>query len=267
MSKETAKPEIKRADLILVGNELNALLDPDPKIKTVAVKADVLTAAIIKAAELIEAGDKLTPMALTVLKNLDVELPERIEVVESFVDETEDPAEVEITEEVLLSLVAEMNTVMELDPPLAIAAGTDLEEMKTTIRSECYDKDECQVFDTDKFTDTAWATLKTIGVVAVVTKKAKKEKAEKPAKAAKEPKTSETKKDETERTALGSKVGTQAAMIDLLLIAAKKPITAKYMAEKTELSTGRIKMHIDHLEKKKGIKFIKSDDGFMIESK
>jgi len=83
-----------------------------------------------------------------------------------------------------------MNTVMDLEPAIEANEKSSIDGLKKLIHGNCYDKGECQVFDTDKFSAEAWETLTALGVQAVVTKKAKDkstkaEKAEKPAKASK----------------------------------------------------------------------------------
>jgi len=206
--------EPKRPELIAAAKELNALLDPDPKIKTVGVKTDELTKAIVVAAGLLDKGDFLTTETHTVLCALEVELPEGLVIAAADAadagDENGDDApeekkpEPEINREGLVALIEEMNKVMDLDPAIEANEKSSIDGLKKLIHDNCYDKGECQVFDTDKFSPEAWEILTILGVRPVVTKKAKDkpakpEKAEKPAKAGKE-KAEKVKKEKKEKT-------------------------------------------------------------------
>ena len=226
--------EIKRSALIAAAKELNTLLDPDPKIKTVGVKTDELTKAIVVAASLLASGDALTTETHTVLCALEVELPEDLVVsADDATDEDADDApeekpEMEIKREDLVALIEEMNKVMDLDPAIEASEKSSIDGLKKLIHDNCYDKGECQVFDTDKFSPEAWETLTALGVRPVVTKKAKDkpakaEKTEKPAKAGKTEKPAKaekTKKEKAEKPAATKKGATDYtrshALIDAL---------------------------------------------------
>jgi len=193
--------ELKRPELIAAAKELNALLDPDPKIKTVGVKTDELTKAIVVAAGLLDKGDSLTTETHAVLCALEVELPEGLVIAAADADDDDDDddsvkkkPEPAIEREDLVALIEEMNKVMDLDPAIEASEKSSIDGLKKLIHDNCYDKGECQVFDTDKFSPEAWEVLTALGVRPVVTKKAKDkpekagkaEKTEKPAKAGKE---------------------------------------------------------------------------------
>ena len=209
--------ELKRPELIAAAKELNTLLDPDPKIKTVGTKTDDLTKAIIKAASLLDKGDALTTETHTILCALEVELPEGLVIAAADADDEngddapeEKKPEPVIEREDLLALIGEMNKVMDLDPAIEASEKSSIDGLKKLIHDNCYDKGECQVFDTDKFSAEAWETLTVLGVRPVVTKKAKDkpakaEKTEKPAKAGKEKaekpaKPEKVKKEKKEKT-------------------------------------------------------------------
>jgi len=186
--------EPKRPELIAAAKELNTLLDPDPKIKTVGVKTDELTKAIVVAAGLLDKGDSLTTETHAVLCALEIELPEGLVIAAADAgDENGDDVPEEkkpepmIEREDLVSLIEEMNKVMDLDPAIEASEKSSIDGLKKLIHDNCYDKGECQVFDTDKFSAEAWEVLTALGVQAVITKKAKDKpaKAEKPAKAGK----------------------------------------------------------------------------------
>jgi len=84
--------ELKRPELIAAAKELNALLDPDPKIKTVGVKTNELTKAIVVAAGLLDKGDSLTTETHAVLCALEVELPEGLVIAADAGEEAGDDA-------------------------------------------------------------------------------------------------------------------------------------------------------------------------------
>lgn len=204
------KPEIKRTELIAAAEELNTLLDPDPKIKTVAIKTDALIDAIKVAAALIEAGDGITEATNDLLLTLGVELPEGVEIAETEDAEQAQGEEPEVeTKEIsledLIFLAKEMNDIMKLAPAIEVAKS-DLETLKAAVMENCYDGKECQIYETDEFTEDSWVTLKALGVVPVTEdgtpapkeekkgKGGKKEKAEKPPKKEKAPKKEKTEK-------------------------------------------------------------------------
>lgn len=199
-----AKKEFKLTELVLVGKELNVLLDPKPKIKTVAVKPANLIEAIKVAAELLEDGDMLTEATHGVLVDMEVELPAGIVVNDEAEDEGAEDEETEISLEDLISLAREMNDIMKLAPAIDVKEG-DFDVLKAAVMENCYDDAGCQIYETDEFTASSWATLKTLGIIPVNEdgvsqptspapkeekkgKGNKKEKTEKPAKKEKAPK-------------------------------------------------------------------------------
>ncbi len=206
-----SETKIERAALLAAAKELNTLLDPDPKIKTVGVKTDGLIAAIKTAASLLADGDALTAETHDVLCALKINLPEAL-VVASGTDINEDdepaapeaPADIELEREDYANLIDEMNKVMELDPAIEYDDDTTDDGLKAKIKANCYDKGECQVFDTDKFSSEAWGVLKALGVQAIVTKKAKAEKPAKAEKAAKPAKEKPAKADKVKKVKDGS---------------------------------------------------------------
>jgi len=169
MGTEKRSVEVKRAELIACANELNTVLDLDPKIKVVAVKTDALIEAIMAGAKLLVADDEITQEAIETLTALKIDLPEGLGAEQ---EEQEKTGEVETpgtepTVEQMIILIDEMNTVLNLDPQIETADKMAC-VLKADIMQNCYDKGECQIFPEDNFTPEAWATLKVLGVNPVV---------------------------------------------------------------------------------------------------
>ena len=229
------KPEVKRNALIAAANELNTLLDADPKIKTVAVKTEKLIDDIKAAAALVEKGDTITEATNDVFIILGIEMPAGVKIDETGNEGGEDaqPIEPEETEdelgegsdegapetpypgteekeifqltvENLVALAGEMNDVMNLAPPIEVIEDDAFDDIKAVILENCYDGKECQVYATDKFSDAAWMTLKEIGVIPVdedgkPVEVKKEEKPVKESKESKEPKKKAEKPSKTEK--------------------------------------------------------------------
>lgn len=84
-----------------------------------------------------------------------------------------------------------------------------------------------------------------------------------------EPKTTEKAKTAekakaTTKTKYGHIIGTQAGNIDEALIQSKKPVTVEELAKKLSLSTPRVKSHLAHLQKAKGLKFEVKDGAYLL---
>ena len=160
--------DIKRTDLIACAVELNGLLDPDPKIKTVGIKTDDLIKAITKAAGLIEEGDKISETTSDMLITLEIKIPEGV-----IVEATDDPADEakaadgELGLEDLISLAKQMNDIMALAPAIEVADESTFDELKAVILENCYDGKDCQIYATDEFSAENWVTLKSLGIVPV----------------------------------------------------------------------------------------------------
>jgi len=161
--------DIKRTDLIACAVELNTLLDPDPKIKTVGIKTEDLIKAITKAAGLIEEGDKISEATSDMLITLEIKIPEGV-IVETADDSTDDEAKTtdgELTLEDLISLAKQMNDIMALAPAIEVADESTFDELKAVILENCYDGKDCQIYATDEFSAENWVTLKSLGIVPV----------------------------------------------------------------------------------------------------
>ena len=160
--------DIKRTDLIACATQLNALLDPDPKIKTVGIKTEDLIKAITKAAGLIEEGDKISEATSDMLITLEIKIPEGV-----IVEATDDPADEakaangELSLEDLISLAKQMNDIMALAPAIEVADESTFDELKAVILENCYDGKDCQIYATDEFSAENWVTLKSLGIVPV----------------------------------------------------------------------------------------------------
>lgn len=160
--------DIKRTDLIACAVELNTLLDPDPKIKTVGIKTEDLIKAITKAAGLIEEGDKISEATSDMLITLEIKIPEGV-----IVETADDPAdEIKATDgelalEDLISLAKQMNDIMALAPAIEVADESTFDELKAVILENCYDGKDCQIYATDEFSAENWVTLKSLGIVPV----------------------------------------------------------------------------------------------------
>lgn len=160
--------DIKRTDLIACAVELNTLLDPDPKIKTVGIKTEDLIKAITKAAGLIEEGDKISEATSDMLITLEIKIPEGV-IVEA-TDEPADEAKAadgELGLEDLISLAKQMNDIMALAPAIEVADESTFDELKAVILENCYDGKDCQIYATDEFSAENWVTLKSLGIVPV----------------------------------------------------------------------------------------------------
>jgi len=189
--------DIKRTDLIACAVELNTLLDPDPKIKTVAIKTEELIKAITKAAGLIEEGDKISEATSDMLITLEIKIPEGV-IVET-ADENEDAPEEKnkITLDDLVTLAGQMNDIMALAPAIEIE-GEDFNTLKAVILENCYEGKECQIYATDEFSVENWLILKALGIVPI-TEDGKPAEAptNKPEKAEKAAKEKPAKKEKT----------------------------------------------------------------------
>ena len=193
--------DIKRTDLIACAVELNGLLDPDPKIKTVGIKTEDLIKAITKAASLIEEGDKISEATSDMLITLEIKIPEGV-IVETADDPADEikAADGELTLEDLISLAKQMNDIMALAPAIEVADESTFDELKAVILENCYDGKDCQIYATDEFSAENWITLKSLGIVPVTEDGAPVEEpvAKKKEKAGKE-KTSKTEKSGKEK--------------------------------------------------------------------
>lgn len=195
--------EVTRKELIAVAKELNEVLQPEPKIKLIAVKTDKLQAAVETAGALIAEGDKLTPESVGALVKLGVELPESLlpgEGGESTETETKTDA-ADYSDEDLVTLAGEINKVLELDPAIVVE-GLDSEKLERAIKENSYHQGICEIYTTDKdsFTPESWALIGVIGINPIDPDKSEKEekkKAEKPAK--KEQKTTPAKTGKEEK--------------------------------------------------------------------
>jgi len=257
--------EPKRPELIAAAKELNTLLDPDPKIKTVGVKTDELTKAIVVAAGLLDKGDSLTTETHAVLCALEVELPEGLVIAAADADdENGDNAQEEkkpepaIEREDLVALIEEMNKVMDLDPAIEASEKSSIDGLKKLIHDNCYDKGECQVFDTDKFSPEAWETLTVLGVRPVVTKKAKDkpakaEKAEKPAKAGKAEKAEKPAKAKKEKKEKSPGTPSNKRIVYDLFAAGEKDQAKMLKATNDAVSATTIKIWISMWAKGKNL--------------
>ena len=166
--------DIKRTDLIACAVELNGLLDPDPKIKTVGIKTEDLIKAITKAAGLIEEGDKISEATSDMLITLEIKIPEGVvvETTDDSTDETKTTDEIkaadgELTLEDLISLAKQMNDIMALAPAIEVGDDSTFDELKAVILENCYDGKDCQIYATDEFSAENWVTLKSLGIVPV----------------------------------------------------------------------------------------------------
>ncbi len=207
--------EIKRKDLIAAAKELNELLNPDPKIKIVAVKTDKLEADVISAGKLVEEGDKVSEATAAVLKEL-------------LGDESDAAADVpDFVLNDLITLAGEMNKVMELDPPIEIPDDVKFESLEKEIKDNAVCDGICEIYVTDDFTEDAWMTLDKLGIEAIdpdtAAKTEKEEKKTTPAKkdktAAK--KTTPAKKDKKDKAE--KKPGVIASIINI--VKTKGPIS------------------------------------------
>ena len=204
--------DIKRTDLIACAVELNGLLDPDPKIKTVGIKTEDLIKAITKAAGLIEEGDKISEATSDMLITLEIKIPEGV-----IVEPADDPADeikaadVELALEDLISLAKQMNDIMALAPAIEVADESTFDELKAVILENCYDGKDCQIYATDEFSAENWVTLKSLGIVPVTEDGAPVEEA--PAKKGKDKagkeKTSKTEKPAKEKAEKKEKPATK----------------------------------------------------------
>ena len=191
--------DIKRTDLIACAVELNGLLDPDPKIKTVGIKTEDLIKAITKAAGLIEEGDKISEATSDMLITLEIKIPEGV-----IVETADDPAdEIKATDgelalQDLISLAKQMNDIMALAPAIEVADESTFDELKAVILENCYDGKDCQIYATDEFSAENWVTLKSLGIVPVTEDGAPVEEA--PAKKSKD-KAGKEKTSKTEKSA------------------------------------------------------------------
>lgn len=193
--------DIKRTDLIACAVELNGLLDPEPKIKTVGIKTEELIKAITKAAGLIEEGDKISEATSDMLITLEIEIPEGVVVSGDEEDSSEEEGKTELGLEDLISLAKQMNNVMALAPAIEVAGEETFDELKEIILENCYDGKECQIYSTDEFTAENWLTLKSLGIIPITEDGAPVEEA--PAKKGKDKagkeKTSKTEKPAKEK--------------------------------------------------------------------
>ena len=92
-------------------------------------------------------------------------------------------------------------------------------------------------------------------------------KAKDPKKAAKamlepepEPKPKKKVKQAHETTPFGSRVGSSAAQIDLLLIGSKKGITAQEIVKSVDATMGRVRAHLRFLTEKRGLPITPTQD-------
>ena len=233
--------DIKRTDLIACAVELNGLLDPDPKIKTVGIKTEDLIKAITKAAGLIEEGDKISEATSDMLITLEIKIPEGV-IVETADDPADEikAADGELTLEDLISLAKQMNDIMALAPAIEVADESTFDELKAVILENCYDGKDCQIYATDEFSAENWVTLKSLGIVPVTEDgapveeaPAKKDKVGKE-KAAKTEKPAKEKAAKTEKPAKKEKEVKGPGVIKTIVSTIKDhgPITKEQILEK-----------------------------------
>ncbi len=138
----------------------------------------------------------------------------------------------------LQNLAKDINKVLGVEPALDVSAK-DLESQIKEIMPEIQSE--------DKLSKESFAMLKELGWGKKETKKVEKEKNAK-----------KVEKNQKLTTKLGSRIGSQAEKIDVLLLEGKAR-TKEELAKDSKLSVARINVHLRHLMKK-GIK-IQTKDG------
>lgn len=138
----------------------------------------------------------------------------------------------------LQSLAVNINKVLGVEPALDVTAK-DLESQIKEIMPEIQPE--------DKLSKESFVMLKSLGWGKKETKKVEKEKNAK-----------KVEKNQKLTTKLGSRIGSQAEKIDVLLLE-RKARTKEELAKDSKLSVARINVHLRHLMKK-GIK-IQTKDG------
>jgi|LSQX01.3.fsa_nt_gb Fic family protein len=192
----------------------------------------VTKARLVKAAENLNKVLGLEP-AIDVKADKDTLAADILEAAELLVPEDD-------ISEATLKVIADLETardVGELDA-----------DAETTVTTNTTTEDDLETAEDTSDKETAEETEKTPTNDKVPAKKAKAKSV---------PKAKETKKKH-KTTPLGSRVGTQAEKMDLIMLNADGPLTVEELSEKSGFTKGRVKIHLNYLMKK-GV--LKEKDG------
>jgi biotin operon repressor len=250
----------KLDDLLYAGKEMDALMGMDPEFDVTCDEVQAI-AWIKKAIPKIAATDRFTPETQAVID----------EITEQFVSETEKTEKVESAIDLKTEIENSKNRLRDLKD-----IATEYDEFKS-IRGmlssfKTPDELKAKMLEMIKYPLTTAKVEETKGKG----KGKKKEKVtETPDMEPKnimtsaEPKdtakSTPTTKKETGKTKFGHQIASQAGVIDTYLLDAKEAQTIEEIATELDFPTNRVKSHILHLEKDKGVKFDIKDNKYLLQ--
>ncbi len=153
-----------------------------------------------------------------------------------------------VTEKELVMAAEELNEVLGLDPSIPT------KDQDLHVLAEALETAAGLIEEGDELTEETLKMLDTI-------KSGEWEEVEEEVEERVEKIPSKKKKSKTK---LGSRIGTQAEKIDIVLLSAENPLTVKEIADKSGFSTSRIKTHLNHLIKKKGMNLSTGNNEYQV---